>query len=85
MSAPTRVVIECTAEGWSVSVYAGERLLVDNRWELESRGSGRPAPNNADLEEALDGLDDLFEAIDDATSFGPFGIAGCLLAIRDDL
>lgn len=84
MSAPTKVVIECTAEGWSVSVYAGDRLLIDNRWKLESRGYGREAPNNADLEQALDGYTELFEAIDETAHFGPFGVAQALYDLRHE-
>ncbi len=84
MSAPTKVVIECTAEGWSVSVYADDRLLVDNRWEMQSRGYGKQAPNNADLEEVLEGYDAMFEAIDETVHFGPFGIAQALYDLRHD-
>ncbi len=84
MKAPSRVVLECTAKGWSVSVYAGDRLLVDNRWGLLTHGSAKAAPSNVELETALDGYDELVDAIDEIADFGVFDVSGALLNIREE-
>lgn len=83
MSAPTRVVIECTAEGASISVYAGNRLIVDNRWEIDHLGDRLEAPNNVDLEEVLERYPELFAELDQAQNLW-MGISEALLAAQDD-
>jgi len=83
VSAPTRVVIECTAEGASISVFAGDRLIIDNRWEIDHRGDRQDAPNNVDLEDALEGYPELFAELDRAENLW-LGTSEALLSAQED-
>lgn len=82
-SKPTKVVIEITAQGWTERVYAGEAVIAETAYVMESRGSARSSDNEEWYERLPDEFADLAEALDDLSS-GPFEVAGSLYGIEEE-
>ena len=83
MSIPTKVTVECTADGYTTTVYAGDEVVSHRASRMESRGRARSTEKGDVFDDLPDEFEDLADEIDSVTS-AMFGIAVKLYGIRED-
>jgi hypothetical protein len=81
MNQPTKVTMECTADGYAVSVFAGDRCIAKRSSTMKSVGEAQD-DQKADWYETLPEFEELAEELDGLT-FGPFGISCELRKLRE--
>lgn len=82
MNDPHKVVIECTAKGYSITVFDEEGAqLAEQSSVMESAGRSKRTGNREWWDDFPD-HEDFTEALDDL-SFGPFTVSGALHRIAN--
>lgn len=80
MKTPTKVTIECTADGYTVSVYSGDETIASRSTRME--GDGRALEvieQSGDWYSALPNFEELADELETGV---PFSIAGVLHGFR---
>lgn len=83
MNEPKKVIIEITAEYYSHKVFNGSgQVLWEDKHNMKCRGSSSSIGEDVWQGKIGDNYSDLAESLDEL-SFGPFGVAGALIDIKN--